>query len=179
MTPILYTFTPHPAIKRDGEQFNNMARYLADTIRTDETLYAAFRKMHKNSLAVIDFAKNCLVDSTPNHSKEVDGNGKTEEFGTYSFDGAVLVASIRLCGIPQLANELTKGLSPSLSVATVAEVTRGVIDLRVNLSGNSKAVRPRLRLIRDILRKFGFGEIDLLPGDHDCFTTIAKRTLEI
>lgn len=189
-----YNLSPCIAFECHGTYFNNLSKAVATAIREDDMLRAAFVKHYAQKpdkeldAALEHFARQCLRDSTPNFTTEVGEDGFELEYGTYSYDAALRVASIRLLGIPRLREELDVYLYGKVSTALTATVARGVISLRLDIAGRDSTCRTNFPRIRELLRAYGFGDIWLVDGRRRSIGTLrgregysfsAKRTVKL
>ena len=112
-------------------------------------------------------------------------DGTKETFRSFNLADALLAARVNLLGCPHITNYLETQLDP-YKIRTHFYVEEGRVNASVEIVGRKEAIYKDglLRLIRYILRCYGFGDIETLeenianePHGAVSIPTLASRTL--
>lgn len=171
-------------------EFEALVSSVADHIKDSGRLWAAYLDFcQAKGFAPYEYlpkyAAYQVETSCADTSTETDEDGNTETFGTFNLADALFAARVNLLGCPHITNYLTTELAP-FKIRTYLYVEEGRLNAAVEIVGREEAIRKDgyLRRIRNILRCYGFGDIETLeentadePNGEVSITTLASRTL--
>lgn len=172
-------------------EFEALVSSVADHIKDSGRLWSAY-------LDFCQATKGCTPDeylpqyaayqvetSCADTSTDIDSDGNKETFGTFNLADALFAARVNLLGCPHITNYLKTRLDP-YHIRTHFYVEEGRLNATVEIVGRKEAIykHRHLRRIRDILRCYGFGDIETLeenttdePHGAVSIPTLASRTL--
>lgn len=173
---------PVLTLPKGGEVFTTIATSMGFFILQDRELKTAFfelcaAKGHPKTY-ISEFAEYCLAESVANTSVEGDTT-----YGAYSLDAGMFAARVNILGLPHIKAVVVAAVPDTLQVHTHFYVMEGRLNGMVELFGVPATVNANTRAVRDILRLYGFGDIETLDGmkiEEDgrlSVATLASRTL--
>lgn len=131
------------------------------------------------------YAAYQVETSCADTSTDIDSDGNKETFGTFNLADALFAAQVNLLGCPDITNNLKKQFDP-YEIRTHFYVEEGRLNATVEIVGRKETIYKDgcLRRIRDILRCYGFGDIETVmeniadePNGEVSIPTLASRTL--
>ena len=130
------------------------------------------------------YAAYQVETSCADTSTETNDNGTKETFGPFNLEDALFTARVNLLGCPHITDFLKTQLDP-YKIRTHFYVEEGRLNATVEIVGRKGAyMGGYLRRIRDILRCYGFGDIETLEENATdeldgtvSIPTLASRTL--
>lgn len=171
-------------------EFKKTASSLAASIKLVPELSDAFTAYCQSrnldeAKFIQNFAEDCLYRSAENISTETGNDGNEIAYGDFNGICGLMVAHVELLGLSTIRDALTRALppSPSVKIRTRFGVSLGKIDCMVELVGKQSDMKANCRIVRDVLRSFGFGDIDTCvenmateKDDAVSIPTFAQRT---
>ena len=178
--------TPTSVCKVGSLEFDAIASSVADYIKDSGRLWAAYlnfcrTKRFNPAEYLPKYAAYLVETSCADTSTEINDNGTKETFGPFNIEDALFTARVNLLGFPHITNYLKAELVP-YKIRTLFYVEEGRLNASVEVVGLKEL--NCLRRIRDILRCYGFGNIETLeenaadePNGAVSIPTLASRTL--
>ena len=175
--------TPTLTFPKGGEVFTTIATSMGFLIRQDRELYPAYLALCKDKgydpkNYIKEFAEFCLAESVANTSVEGDTT-----YGAYSHDAGMFAARVNLLGLPHIKAVVVAAVPNILKVRSHFYVMDGNLCGTVELVGDPDTVNANNRTVRDVLRLYGFGDIETMDSATDegnglvSVATLASRTL--
>lgn len=182
--------SPVPVCKAGRREFKALVSSVADHIKNTGRLWAAYLEFCIDKGLAPDeylpkYAAYQVDNSCADTSTEMDSDGNKETFGTFTLADALFTASVNLLGCPNITDYLKTELTP-FKIRTHFYVEEGRLNATVEIVGKMKSIEESgyLRRIRNILRCYGFGDIETLeenianePNGEVSIPTLASRTL--
>lgn len=168
---------------KGGEVFNTIATSMTFLIRQDRELYAAYLALSKEKgfnpeTDLRYYAENCLANSVFETSKEGD-----TVYAPYSLSAGMFAARVNLLGLPNIREVVIGAVAATLKVRSHFYVMDGQLCGAVELVGDPDTVNANNRTVREVLRLYGFGDIETMDTATDegnglvSVATLASRTL--
>ncbi len=181
---------PVSTYKVGGIEFEALASSVADHIKDSRRLWSAYLDFCKAKCFAPDeylprYAAYQVETSCADTSTETNDNGTEETFGPFNLEDALFTARVNLLGCPDLTFQLVNELA-AFGIRTHFYVEGGWLNASVEIVGNKEIICEgnHLRHIRDILRDYGFGDIETVmeniadePNGYVSIPTLASRTL--
>lgn len=182
--------SPVHVCKVGSLEFRTLVSSVADHIKDSGRLWPAYldfcqAKGFDPDEYLPKYAAYQVETSCADTSTDTDSDGNKETFGTFHLEDALFATLVNLLGCPHITNYLKTELSP-YKIHTHFCVMDGHLCGTVELVGDPDTVNannPNNRTVRDILRLYGFGDIETMDSATDegnglvSVATLASRTL--
>lgn len=185
-----FNLSPVPVCTVESLEFESIASSVAYHIKDSKRLWDAYlnfcqaKGLNPNEY-LPKYAAYQVKNSIIEVSMEKDGDGKEITYGPFNLDKAMFAARVNLLGCPSIDFQLKNCLA-AFGIRTHFYVEGGWFNASVEIVGDKRSIQEGgyLRRIRDILRCYGFGDIDTVmeniadePNGAVSIPTLANRTL--